>query len=95
MKSIFILVNILLLISSFLSVAQSYDMEEVSAVPYTDVIKRTGKLDYKRVLNLSFKSSGFLTQLSVDEGDSFEKKQLLASLDTIELKENNDINIDS
>ncbi|NQZ82307.1 MAG: efflux RND transporter periplasmic adaptor subunit [Colwellia sp.] len=92
MKSLFILVNILLLISSFLSVAQSYDMEEVSAVPYTDVIKRTGKLDYKRVLNLSFKSSGFLTQLSVDEGDSFEKKQLLASLDTIELKENKNAN---
>ena len=58
-----------------MSVAQSYDMEEVSAVPYTDVIKRTGKLDYKRVLNLSFKSTGFLKLLSVDEGDSFEKKQ--------------------
>ena len=71
-----------------MSVAQSYDMEEVSAVPYTDVIKRTGKLDYKRVLNLSFKSSGFLTQLSVDEGDTFDEKQLLASLDTTELKEN-------
>jgi RND family efflux transporter MFP subunit len=87
MKSFFILVQLLLLASSSLSSAQSYDLEEVSATPYTDVIKRTGKLDYKRVLNLSFKSSGFLKKLNVDEGDSFEKQQLLASLDTAELKE--------
>lgn len=65
--------------------SQNYDVEELSVVPFTDVIKRTGKLDFKRVLNLSFKSSGYLTQLSVDEGDSFEKEQLLASLETDEL----------
>jgi len=88
MKSFFILVNILSLAFSFLSSAQSYDLEEISAVPYTDIIKRTGKLDYKRVLNLSFKSSGFLKELNVDEGDSFKEKQLLASLDTVELTEN-------
>jgi len=88
MKSFFILVNILSLALSFLSNAQSYDLEEISAVPYTDIIKRTGKLDYKRVLNLSFKSSGFLKELNVDEGDSFKEKQLLASLDTVELTEN-------
>jgi len=87
MKSLFILVQLLLLATSFSSSAQSYDLEEVSAAPYTDVIKRTGKLDYKRVLNLSFKSSGFLKKLNVDEGDSFKNKQLLASLDTAELKE--------
>jgi len=87
MKSFLILLNILSLIFSSTGSAQSYDLEEVSVVPYSDVIKRTGKLDYKRVLNLSFKSSGFLKELNVDEGDVFEKKQLLASLDTIELKE--------
>ncbi|MFT5756221.1 MAG: multidrug efflux system membrane fusion protein [Alteromonadaceae bacterium] len=86
MKSFIILAQLLLLTTSISSSAQSYDLEEVSAAPYTDVIKRTGKLDYKRVLNLSFKSSGFLKRLNVDEGDTFKKKQLLASLDTAELK---------
>ena len=67
--------------------ANTYDMEEVLVEPYADIIKRTGKLDFKRTLNLSFKSSGYLTQLSVDEGDYFEKGQLLASLDVAELIE--------
>lgn len=76
---------------SFSTFSQSYDFEEISAVPYTDVIHRTGKLDYKRVLNLSFKSGGYLAHLNVDEGQSFKKGQLLASLDTEELKANKNL----
>ena len=74
--------------ASFSSFSQSYDLEQVIVEPYADTIKRTGKLDFKRTLNLSFKSSGYLTKLSVDEGQYFEKDQLLASLDTTELLQN-------
>jgi multidrug efflux system membrane fusion protein len=74
--------------ASFSVLSQSYDLEQVIVEPYADTIKRTGKLDFKRTLNLSFKSSGYLTELSVDEGQYFEKDQLLASLDTTELLQN-------
>ncbi|MBA6301901.1 efflux RND transporter periplasmic adaptor subunit [Colwellia sp. MB02u-14] len=74
--------------ASFSVLSQSYDLEQVIVEPYADTIKRTGKLDFKRTLNLSFKSSGYLTELSVDEGQYFEKNQLLASLDTTELLQN-------
>ncbi len=66
--------------------AQKFDVEDVSAAPYVDSIKRTGKLDFKRTLSLSFKSSGYLDTLSVDEGDVFKKGQLLAAMETDELK---------
>jgi RND family efflux transporter MFP subunit len=74
--------------ATFTSFSQNYDLEQVIVEPYADTIKRTGKLDFKRTLNLSFKSSGYLTKLSVDEGQYFEKEQLLASLDTTELLQN-------
>ena len=80
----------LLLLCSCLTLsvtATTYNLEEIVVEPYADVIQRTGKLDFKRTLNLSFKSSGYLTKLSVDEGDYFEKSQLLASLDVAELIE--------
>lgn len=67
--------------------AQSYDTEVINAELYNNTIQRTGKLDYKRTLNLSFKSAGFLALLNVDEGQTFEKGQLLASLDISELQE--------
>jgi multidrug efflux system membrane fusion protein len=71
--------------ASFSTLSQSYDLEQVIVEPYADTIKRTGKLDFKRTLNLSFKSSGYLAKLSVDEGEYFNKEQLLASLDATEL----------
>ena len=72
--------------------AQSYDTEVISAELYNDTIQRTGKLDYKRTLALSFKSTGYLELLKVDEGDQFTKGQLLASLDVTELKEQKNSN---
>lgn len=72
--------------------AQSYDTEVISAELYNDTIQRTGKLDYKRVLALSFKSTGYLDLLTVDEGDRFTKGQLLASLDITELKQQKNSN---
>ena len=66
-------------------VGEGYQLSEISPEPYTKVIKRSGKVNFKRTVNLSFKSAGFLTQLNVDEGDIFNQKQLLAALDTEEL----------
>lgn len=64
---------------------EGYQLTRIEAEPYTQVIQRTGKVDFSRVVNLSFKTAGFLTQLHVDEGQIFEEKQLLAALDTSEL----------
>ena len=78
----------LLIVISFFSYAQNFDTAVVDAVPFAEQIKRTGKLDFKRTLNMSFKSSGYLEKLKIDEGEYFKKGQLLASLDTAELVEN-------
>jgi RND family efflux transporter MFP subunit len=64
---------------------ESYQVTHVNVEPYIQVIKRTGKVNFRHTVNLSFKTAGFLTQLNVDEGDTFEAKQLLAALDTAEL----------
>jgi len=64
---------------------EGYQLTQISPEPYTQVIKRTGTINFSRVVNLSFKTAGFLTRLNVDEGDTFKGKQLLAALDTEEL----------
>ena len=87
MKLFSIVFTILLISMAKQALAQSYDTEVVSAELYSDTIQRTGKLDYKRTLSLAFKSSGYLTLLSVDEGEQFKKGQLLASLDITELEQ--------
>lgn len=65
--------------------SESYQITQVDAEPYIQVIKRTGKVNFRHTLNLSFKTAGFLTTLNVNEGDVFEEKELLAALDTSEL----------
>lgn len=65
---------------------EGYQLTQIEPEPYTQIIQRTGKVDFARVVNLSFKTAGFLTELNVDEGDIFEDKQLLAALDTSELQ---------
>lgn len=67
------------------SYAQQFETKTINAEPMVKKINRTGKLTFKRTLNLSFKSSGYLEKLNVDEGDSFTAGQLLAQLDTEEL----------
>ena len=85
---LFSIVLILLLISMATPLlAQLYDTEVINAELYSDTIQRTGKLDYKRTLSLSFKNTGYLTLLNVDAGDRFTQGQLLASLDITELNE--------
>lgn len=64
---------------------ESYQVTQVDAEPYIQIIKRTGKVNFRNTVNLSFKTTGFLTKLNVNEGDVFEEKELLAALDTSEL----------
>lgn len=85
-----IFINVFILLS-FSAIAQSapnkgYQVIKVDVEPYIQTIQRTGKVSFKRTANLSFKTAGFLTQLNVDEGDTFEAEKLLAALDTSELK---------
>jgi len=65
--------------------SEGYQLSRIAPEPYTQVIKRSGQVNFKRTVNLSFKTVGFLMQLNVDEGDTFTAKQLLAALDTEEL----------
>lgn len=85
MKAIKFHYSFILCLFSFALLAQTYEIEQLSVEPFSDVIKRTGTLNFKRVQNVSFKSSGYLTKLTVDSGDYFVKGQLLASLDIQEL----------
>lgn len=87
MKSFLYCLPTFLLFSSYSALARNYEVTQVVPTSYSQSIKRSGKVDFKRVLRLSFKSTGYLNLLSVDEGDFFEKSQLLAALDTVELKE--------
>lgn len=85
----------LLFLLTFLSCsvfAQNYETEQVATELFHDTIERTGKLDFKRTVSLSFKNSGYLSQLNVYEGEQFKKGQLLAALDITELKENKNAN---
>jgi len=86
MKNITALFIVFICVSGFNSSAQDYKSAAISVQPFEKIFQRSGKVDFKRTLTLSFKSSGYLKKLSVDEGDFFTKKQLLASLDTLELK---------
>lgn len=72
------------LFSGFID-AQTYEEKTIEAENFTYKIERTGKLVFKRTLNLSFKTNGFLAELNVDEGDSFKQGQILAELDKFEL----------
>lgn len=73
------------LLSSAPIYAQQLETKTIKAEPIIKKINRTGKLMFKRTLNLSFKSSGYLAELNVDEGESFTRGQLLAQLDNEEL----------
>lgn len=65
--------------------SQNYETTQVVVEPFTDTIQRTGKLDFKSTVLLTFKTDGYLSRIAVDEGDAFQKGDLLASLDVTEL----------
>lgn len=69
-----------------LTAAENIKLATIKAQPLTKSFQRTGILAFKRTVNLSFKSRGFLAKLKVDEGDLFLNNQLLAALDIVELK---------
>lgn len=92
MKLYYFPLIVILLTVANMAKAQNYDSEQIVSEIYRDTVERTGKLDYKRTLSLSFKSAGYLALLNIDEGERFEKGQLLASLDITELQENKNAN---
>ena len=80
--SSFFIISVSLVIPTF---AQQLETKTIKAERMVKKISRMGKLTFKRTLNLSFKTNGYLEKLNVDEGDSFIKGQLLAQLDSEEL----------
>ena len=81
-----ILSTVLLSTASMQATAQQLIVEQFSVAPVTNSFSRTGKLTFKRTVNLAFKSSGYLNRISVDEGDRFKEGDVLASIVTEELK---------
>jgi RND family efflux transporter MFP subunit len=80
--------SVLLIVSMILVMpiyAQQFENKTIKPEAMVKEISRTGKLDFKIALNLSFKSSGYLEKLNVDEGETFVKGQLLAQLNSEEL----------
>ena len=61
--------------------AEQLTTQIISAEPLVKIINRTGKIGFKRTIELSFKSNGYLEKIDVDEGSYFSKGQLLAKLD--------------
>jgi RND family efflux transporter MFP subunit len=76
------IISLLLMMPTY---AQQIESKTIKPELMIKEINRAGKLNFKRTLNLSFKSSGYLEKLNVDEGESFVKGQLLAQLDSEEL----------
>ena len=82
------LFHILCVISVFLGTpiyAQQIESKTIKAEFMVKEINRTGTLTFRRTVNLSFKSSGYLKELNIDEGERFTKGLLLAALDSTEL----------
>jgi RND family efflux transporter MFP subunit len=61
--------------------AEQLSTQIINVEPFVEVIDRVGKIGFKRTIDLSFKSNGYLEVLNVDEGDYFSQGQLLAKLD--------------
>lgn len=72
---------------STMAFAQEYAQQSFSPEPLIDKVTRTGKLEFKRTTALSFKTSGYLRSLKIDEGQVFKSKTQLAALDISELIE--------
>ena len=87
MPSLSFIVKVLLLslVTTF-ACAKNHETLNITASEYQYSIQRVGKLDHKRTTNLTFKSSGYLKALHIDEGEFFKKGDVLAALDTLELK---------
>lgn len=64
---------------------QKYQVEQISAEIFQKQVKRIGRLSYKEIVNLSFKTGGYLELLAVDEGMVFKSERVLAKLDDFEL----------
>jgi membrane fusion protein, multidrug efflux system len=86
MRAFTCLIVLISIFGSTSGFSQRYTQETIVAQPLTKSFKKIGRLDFKRTSNLSFKTPGYLQELTVDEGDYFNEKQVLAALETDELK---------
>lgn len=86
MRAFSFLIVLVSILGSTSGFSQRYTQETIVAQPLTKSFKKIGRLDFKRTSNLSFKTPGYLQELTVDEGDYFTEKQVLAALETDELK---------
>jgi membrane fusion protein, multidrug efflux system len=77
----------LLFISFCVVAAQNDQIAELTPQPYATNITRIGKLAFKHTVNLTFKSTGYVSKLKVDAGEVFKRGQVLASIETTELVE--------
>ncbi len=83
-----VLCFLVIIFFTFLSIPSAAHEIETKTINVDNIIRqinRTGKLDFKRTVSLSFKSNGYLKAINIDEGDTFSKGQLLAELETDEL----------
>lgn len=65
--------------------AISLEALKIKAEPYADQSKRIGQLAFFKTYQTSFKSSGNITQLAIEEGQLFKKGDVLAKVDTDDL----------
>ena len=75
---------VILLVLATLSV-NANEVLTLELEPYEKKSWRTGKLDFYRTYQYSFKSSGNIKTLAVDAGDEFTKGTILANVDTDDL----------
>lgn len=64
-----------------------YQVAVIEATSLENTLRKTGKVAYKRMLKLSFKSSGYLSTINIDEGEYFKQGDVLATLDITELNQ--------
>ncbi len=65
--------------------ANASEALEIKVEPYTKMTTRIGQLAFFKTYQQSFKSAGKVTQLELEEGQQFEKGQVLAKVDTDDL----------
>ncbi len=76
---------VLFVLFAQISSASSNEILTLSLEPFAKKSWRTGKLDFYRTYQYSFKSSGNIKSLTVDTGDQFDLGAALATVDTDDL----------
>ncbi len=81
-----VVMPIVMALSPAMADTVQYDTTPLQHQETTRPIQTSGQLTYKATQKLSFKTSGPVASIQVDESDTVEKDQLLASLNTEEIE---------